>query len=88
MSIPENKDVILGMIWLREQNPEIDWETLKLSPRVSPYEQPLVLRKPTVRPSRTVPVAVVRNRARVVRSSTSIASMGMKESKVRPSLSP
>ncbi|CAI5728268.1 unnamed protein product [Peronospora destructor] len=26
MPVPENKDVILGMVWLREQNPDIDWE--------------------------------------------------------------
>ena len=54
MPIPENKDVILGMIWLREQNPEIDWKTLKLSPRVTPSEQPLLLKKPAVRPARTI----------------------------------
>ena len=30
MPVPENKDVILGMMWLREQNPDIDWGTGKL----------------------------------------------------------
>ncbi|DAZ98230.1 TPA: hypothetical protein N0F65_011698 [Lagenidium giganteum] len=35
MPIPENNDVILGMIWLREQNPIIDWNALTLQPRAS-----------------------------------------------------
>ncbi|DAZ96954.1 TPA: hypothetical protein N0F65_012057 [Lagenidium giganteum] len=35
MPIPENNNVILGMIWLREQNPIIDWNALTLQPRAS-----------------------------------------------------
>ncbi|KAF1315780.1 reverse transcriptase, partial [Globisporangium splendens] len=54
MPIPEDKDVILGMIWLREQNPEINWKTLKLSPRAKSDETPLVLKAPTNCPARFV----------------------------------
>ena len=51
MPIPEDKDVILGIIWLREQNPEIDRKTLLLSPRVTPSEGSLVLEQPKARPA-------------------------------------
>ncbi|KAF1333397.1 Retrovirus polyprotein, partial [Globisporangium splendens] len=47
MPIPEGKDVILGMMWLREQNPETDWEALKLKPR--DVELLLELNKPLVK---------------------------------------
>ncbi|EGZ06129.1 hypothetical protein PHYSODRAFT_532005, partial [Phytophthora sojae] len=33
MPVPEDKDVPLGMKWLRENNPDIDWERLLLRPR-------------------------------------------------------
>ncbi|OWZ05368.1 hypothetical protein PHMEG_00022550, partial [Phytophthora megakarya] len=33
MPVPEGKDVMLGMKWLRENNPDIDWERLLLRPR-------------------------------------------------------
>jgi hypothetical protein len=55
MPIPEGNDVMLGMIWLREHNPEIDWKTLKLSPRSeTQLDPPLLLRSPSVRPARLV----------------------------------
>ncbi|CAI5744050.1 unnamed protein product [Peronospora destructor] len=38
MPMPENKDVILGMMWLREQNPDIDWGTGKVTPRINMEE--------------------------------------------------
>lgn len=52
MPIPEGKDVILGMMWLHEQNPDINWSTLKLTPREQ--EVSLQLQTPRVRPSRNV----------------------------------
>ncbi|KAF1329279.1 Retrovirus polyprotein, partial [Globisporangium splendens] len=52
MPIPEEKDVILGMMWLREQNPEIDWVALQLKPRKE--EKPIPLKTPNVRPSRKI----------------------------------
>jgi hypothetical protein len=46
---------MLGMIWLREHNPEIDWRTLKLSPRSeTQLDPPLLLTSPSVRPARLV----------------------------------
>ncbi|GMG18247.1 unnamed protein product [Phytophthora fragariaefolia] len=38
MPVPEDKDVLLGMKWLRENNPDIDWERLLLCPRTSTEE--------------------------------------------------
>ncbi|KAF1326791.1 reverse transcriptase, partial [Globisporangium splendens] len=55
MPIPEGKDVILGMMWLREQNPEIDWEALTLKPR--DVELLLELNKPLLVPG-TKPISV------------------------------
>ncbi|KAF1332870.1 reverse transcriptase, partial [Globisporangium splendens] len=55
MPIPEGKDVILGMMWLREQNPETDWEALKLKPR--DVELLLELNKPLLVPG-TKPISV------------------------------
>ncbi|KAE8982676.1 hypothetical protein PR001_g23659 [Phytophthora rubi] len=40
MPVPEDKDVLLGMKWLRENNPAIDWERLLLRPR-NRTEEPL-----------------------------------------------
>lgn len=58
MPIPEDKDVILGMIWLREQNPEIDWKSLKLKPRAvelnETSEKAFDLLTPSTRPARFV----------------------------------
>ncbi|GMF52708.1 unnamed protein product [Phytophthora fragariaefolia] len=33
MPVPENKDAIIGMMWLRDQNPDIDWSTGRITPR-------------------------------------------------------
>ncbi|KAI9912610.1 hypothetical protein PsorP6_006397 [Peronosclerospora sorghi] len=53
MTIPENEDVILGMVWLREPNSNIDWKTLQLSPRSEKVpEEYLLLRAPIMRLSR------------------------------------
>ncbi|GMF48611.1 unnamed protein product [Phytophthora fragariaefolia] len=38
MPVPEDKDVLLGMKWLRENNPDIDWERLLLRPRTRTEE--------------------------------------------------
>ncbi|GMF35337.1 unnamed protein product [Phytophthora fragariaefolia] len=38
MPVPEDKDVLLGMKWLRENNPDIDWERLLLRPRLRTEE--------------------------------------------------
>ncbi|GMF61036.1 unnamed protein product [Phytophthora fragariaefolia] len=38
MPVPEDKDVLLGMKWLRENNPDIDWEHLLLRPRTRTEE--------------------------------------------------
>ncbi|KAG3251910.1 hypothetical protein PI124_g3456 [Phytophthora idaei] len=51
MPIPEHKDVLLGMIWLREQNPDIDWQSLTIAPRFPSTEQPFILKTPPVRPA-------------------------------------
>ena len=51
MLIPENKDVILGTIWLREQNPDIEWKRLQLSLRVdSNKEAPIKADAATLTP--------------------------------------
>ncbi|ETP00777.1 hypothetical protein F441_21869 [Phytophthora nicotianae CJ01A1] len=34
MPVPEGKDTVLGMIWLRGQNPNIDWSTGQIAPRI------------------------------------------------------
>ncbi|KAH7488446.1 Retrovirus-related Pol polyprotein from transposon 412 [Phytophthora ramorum] len=55
MPVPENKDVILGMMWLREQNPDIDWSTGQVTPRIKMEdEQDAQLRLPKQRPARRV----------------------------------
>ncbi|POM61728.1 polyprotein [Phytophthora palmivora] len=43
MPVPEGKDVMLGMKWLRENNPDNDWEQLLLRPRTKATEPPLQL---------------------------------------------
>ncbi|ETP27604.1 hypothetical protein F442_23119, partial [Phytophthora nicotianae P10297] len=35
MPIPEGKDIVLGMMWLREQNPDIDRSTGQIAPRIN-----------------------------------------------------
>ncbi|TDH71150.1 hypothetical protein CCR75_008360 [Bremia lactucae] len=51
MPVPENKDVILGMTWLREQNLDIDWDTGRVSPRSKEnYSEEAQLRLPERRP--------------------------------------
>ena len=52
MPIPEEKDVILGMMWLREQNPVIDWQALTIKPRNQ--DDVFELKTPTKRPARIV----------------------------------
>jgi hypothetical protein len=55
MPIPEGKDIILGMMWLREHNPIINWETLELSPRErEPQSDTMPLVLPTKRPARKI----------------------------------
>lgn len=54
MPIPEQIDVLMGMIWLREQNPEIDWKSLTLKPRAVSTETQLPLKSPAARPARLV----------------------------------
>ncbi|GMF62087.1 unnamed protein product [Phytophthora fragariaefolia] len=53
MPVPEDKDVLLGMKWLRENNPDIDWERLLLRPRTRTEEpqtlQLVVPNKPRTR---------------------------------------
>ncbi|GMF40414.1 unnamed protein product [Phytophthora lilii] len=34
MPVPEGKDVVLDLMWLREQNPDIDWNTGQIAPRI------------------------------------------------------
>ena len=33
MDIPESCDVLLGMPWFRDVNPNVDWSNLKITPR-------------------------------------------------------
>ncbi|OWZ20261.1 Retrotransposon protein, Ty3-gypsy subclass, partial [Phytophthora megakarya] len=55
MPVPEGKDIVLGMMWLREQNPDIDWSTGRVSPRISAENTSTVkLRLPKNRPARWV----------------------------------
>ncbi|GMF18550.1 unnamed protein product [Phytophthora fragariaefolia] len=54
MPIPEQKYVLLGMIWLREQNSEIDWGSLTLRLRARSADPPIVLKTPPVRSTRIV----------------------------------
>ncbi|KAG7379234.1 hypothetical protein PHYPSEUDO_008860 [Phytophthora pseudosyringae] len=67
MPVPEDKDVILGMMWLREQNPDIDWSTGQVTPRINTehYEE-VQLRLPKQRPARWV---ARERRARISQSS-------------------
>ncbi|OWZ05423.1 hypothetical protein PHMEG_00022493 [Phytophthora megakarya] len=48
MTIPEKKDLVLGMVWLREHKPDVNWETLHIKPR-NPTARPIRV-KYVVRP--------------------------------------
>ncbi|GMF37348.1 unnamed protein product [Phytophthora fragariaefolia] len=55
MPVPENKDIIIGMMWLRELNPDIDWSTGRMTPRINTEHLVEVqLRLPKQRPVRRV----------------------------------
>ncbi|OWZ09917.1 hypothetical protein PHMEG_00017307 [Phytophthora megakarya] len=54
MPVPEGKDVMLGKKWLRENNPDIDWERLLLRPRTTTKEPPLQLVLPKRPPARMI----------------------------------
>ncbi|KAG3077167.1 hypothetical protein PI124_g20414 [Phytophthora idaei] len=55
MPVPEDKDVMLGMKWLRENNPDIDWERLLLRPRARTEEpEPFQLVVPNRPPARVI----------------------------------
>ncbi|KAK1928732.1 hypothetical protein P3T76_015835 [Phytophthora citrophthora] len=55
MPVPEGKDIVLGMMWLREQNPDIDWNTGQIAPRIKVENtQTVKLRLPKTRPARWV----------------------------------
>ncbi|OWZ00017.1 hypothetical protein PHMEG_00028882 [Phytophthora megakarya] len=60
MPVPEGKDVMLGMKWLRENNPDIDWERLLLRPRTTTKEPPLQLVLPKRPPARMIGVIISR----------------------------
>ncbi|OWZ05809.1 hypothetical protein PHMEG_00022029 [Phytophthora megakarya] len=54
MPVPEGKDVMLRMKWLRENNPDIDWERLLLHPRATTKEPSLQLVLSTRPPARMI----------------------------------
>ncbi|OWZ06940.1 hypothetical protein PHMEG_00020738 [Phytophthora megakarya] len=54
MPVAEGKDVMLRMEWLRENNPEIDWERWLLRPRTTTREPPLQLVLPKRHPARMI----------------------------------
>ncbi|GMF40676.1 unnamed protein product [Phytophthora fragariaefolia] len=55
MPVPENKDVIIGMMWLREQNPDMDWGTGRMTHRINTeHLEEVQLRLPKQRPARRV----------------------------------
>ncbi|GMF45646.1 unnamed protein product [Phytophthora fragariaefolia] len=65
--VPENKYVIIGMMWLRKQNPDIDWSTGRMTPRINTeHLEEVQLRLSKQRPARRV---AGRRRARVEQSS-------------------
>ncbi|GMF19513.1 unnamed protein product [Phytophthora fragariaefolia] len=64
--VPEKNDVIIGMMWLREQNPDIDWSTGRMTPRINTeHLEEVQLRLPKQRPARRV---AGRRRTRVEQS--------------------
>ncbi|GMF16682.1 unnamed protein product [Phytophthora fragariaefolia] len=66
MPVPENKDVIIGMMWLRDQNPDIDWSTGRMTPCINTeYLEEVQQRLPKQRPAGRV---AGRRRARVEQS--------------------
>ncbi|OWY96076.1 hypothetical protein PHMEG_00033756 [Phytophthora megakarya] len=54
MPVPEGKYFMLGMKWLRENNPDIDWERLLLRPRTTTKKPPLQLVLPKRPPARII----------------------------------
>ncbi|GMF36465.1 unnamed protein product [Phytophthora lilii] len=66
MPVPEGKDVVLGMMWLREQKPDIDWSTGRIAPRIKlESTQTVKLRLPKTRPAQWV---AGKRRARIAQS--------------------
>ncbi|ETO58810.1 hypothetical protein F444_22806, partial [Phytophthora nicotianae P1976] len=66
MPVPEEKDIVLGMMWLREQNPNIDWSTGQIVPRIKMKNtQTVKLRLPKTLPARWV---AGQRRARITQS--------------------
>ena len=66
MPIPDNKDIMLGMLWLRENNPDIDWRNLTLKPRKNQVSNDQKDNKEV----EAIPISIKKNKKGKVQKST------------------